>query len=312
MNGGVILKLEGLYAGLSVKQILTEKLGFSKRAIASLKSRDDGILLNGKRVTVRAIVDEGDVLEINLDDESTQNEKLIPSSTLPEIVFEDEYIVAANKPPFMPTHQSQGHFYDTLANSLAYYYSSKDRPFVFRSVNRLDRNTSGVVLVAKDRLTSSKLSAQMKSDGIKKTYLAILDGELECDSGTISTYIRRREKSIILREVCDKSYDAKLAITEYEVLARANGYCLVSATPVTGRTHQLRVHFAHLGSQILGDDLYGLSSPIISRHALHAESLTFTHPENGVKMTLKAKIPDDMEHAINEIFGKEALKLYEQ
>ena len=305
------MKFEGLYVGLTIKQILTDELRFSKRAIATLKTREDGILLNGKHATVRATVNDGDVLEINLDDENIGGEKLIPSSTLPDIIFEDEHIIAVNKPPFMPTHQSQGHFYDTLANSLAYYYSLKDRPFVFRSVNRLDRNTSGVVLIAKDRLSSSKLSHQMKNDEIHKTYIAILKGTLDGDDGIIETHIRRREKSIILREVCTETEDSKIAITKYKVLASNNGLSLVLATPITGRTHQLRVHFAHKGAQILGDDLYGEPSILISRHALHAYSVSFTHPQNSEKMTLRAPIPDDMKSIIESYFGKEILS-YEQ
>lgn len=301
------MKFEGLYVGLTIKQILTDELGFSKRAIATLKTREDGILLNGKHATVRATVNDGDVLEINLGDEHLNSEKLIPSSTLPDIIFEDEHIIAVNKPPFMPTHQSQGHFYDTLANSLAYYYSLKDRPFVFRSVNRLDRNTSGVVLIAKDRLSSSKLSAQMKNDEIRKTYIAILKGELESNEGIIETHIRRREKSIILREACTETEDSKIAITKYKVLASKNGLSLVLAAPLTGRTHQLRVHFAHKGAQILGDDLYGEPSSLISRHALHAHSVSFTHPENCEKMTLTAPLPDDMKSIIESYFGKEIL-----
>lgn len=301
------MRFENSFVGLSVKQILIDELGFSKRAIATLKTRPNGILINGKHVTVRAVVHDGDILEINIGDEESASEKLVPSSTLPDIIYEDEHIVALNKPPFMPTHQSQGHFYDTLANSLAYYYSLKGRPFVFRSVNRLDRNTSGIVLVAKDRISSSKLSQQMKNDGIHKTYLAILQGELEKGTGIIETYIKRREKSIILREACEKENDAKIAITKYEVLASKNGLSLVRATPVTGRTHQLRVHFAHLAAQILGDDLYGEPSPLIKRHALHACALTLTHPESNETMTINAPLPDDMRAVIDEYFGKEIL-----
>ena len=295
---------ENEYIGLSIKEILIDKLGFSKRAITSLKHRADGILVNGNHATVRYIIKENDILEINIDDTESNLEKLVPSSVLPDVIFEDDYIVAVNKPPFMPTHQSQGHFYDTLANSLAHYYEQKGRKFVFRSVNRLDRNTSGIVLVAKDRLSSANLSLQMKNDGICKSYLAILDGELNETNEIIETYIRRKQQSIILREVCEKHDDAKIAITKYRVLAVANGISLVEATPITGRTHQLRVHFAHLGAQILGDDLYGHGSDKIQRHALHAYKLVFTHPQTNEQTTLYAPLPEDMKCLIEKNFGK--------
>ena len=299
------MRFENEYVGLSVKEILTDKLQFSKRAIASLKNRPDGILLNGEHATVRAIIKENDILEINSEDSTGNFEKLIPSSTLPDIIYEDKSIIALNKPPFMPTHQSQGHFYDTLANSLAHYFELQNRPFVFRSVNRLDRNTSGIVLVAKDRLASSKLSKQMKENGISKSYLAILQGTLPEMSGEIKTYIRRREKSIILREACDECEDAKIAITHYEVLASNNDLSLVLATPITGRTHQLRVHFTHMGAQILGDDLYGVPSNLINRHALHAYKLCFEHPDSKDFIELFAPLPDDMAKIIEKYFGKE-------
>ena len=299
------MRFENEYVGLTVKEILVEKLQFSKRAIASLKNRADGILINGRHATVRAIIKENDVLEINCEDDGKNAEKLVPSSILPDIIYEDESIIAVNKPPFMPTHQSQGHFYDTLANSLANYFTQQNRAFVFRSVNRLDKNTSGIILVAKDRISSAKLSTQMKDNGISKSYLAILNGELPSSSGEIKTYIRRKEKSIILRQVCDFCEDSKIAITQYEVLAVNDGLSLVLATPITGRTHQLRVHFAHIGAQILGDDLYGNSSNLIDRHALHAFKLTFSHPDTNEIMELSAPVPTDMERIIENHFGKD-------
>lgn len=302
------MQFENKFIGLTVKEILTNELGFSKRAITSLKNRPDGILINGEHATVRAIIKENDILTINLDDKGDNSEKLVPSLTLPDVIYEDEDIIAVNKPPFMPTHQSQGHFYDTLANSLAYYFSLKERPFVFRSINRLDRNTSGIVLVAKSRLASAKLSNQMKNNGISKSYVVILQGELKQDGGTIETHIRRKEKSIILREVCDKCDDSKIAITSYKVLAKNNGLSLVLAIPVTGRTHQLRVHFAHLGSPILGDDLYGKKSDYINRHALHAVSLRFDHPNSNEKFELFAPLPLDMQSIIEQYFGKDIIE----
>lgn len=301
------MKFKNQFIGLTVKEILINELGFSKRAITSLKARPDGILINGQHATVRALIKENDVLIINCNYDGDNYDKLVPSSTLPEIIYEDDDIICVNKPPFMPTHQSQGHFYDTLANSLAYYFSLQNRPFVFRSVNRLDRNTSGIVLVAKNRLSSSKLSNQMKNDGINKTYIAILQGELKDNEGIIETYIRRKEKSIILREVCNKTEDSKIAITSYKVLAKKNGLSLVLATPITGRTHQLRVHFAHLGAQILGDDLYGVKSDLIDRHALHAYKLCFEHPEAKQKMELYAPLPRDMQAIIDKYFGKDTI-----
>ena len=293
------MRFENEFIGLTVKEVLIDKLGFSKRAVTALKSRPDGILINGAHVTVRAVIKQNDVLEINIDDAE--------SDAALSIVYEDEYIVAVNKPPFMPTHQSQGHFYDTLANALAGHYKRINRPFVFRSVNRLDRNTSGIVLVAKDRVSASDLSMQMKSDKISKSYLAILEGELEIGEGTIETYIRRKEKSIILREVCKCTDDAKLAITKYRVLAQINGLSLVEATPITGRTHQLRVHFAHIGAQILGDDLYGNASPLINRHALHAYKLCFEHPQSHDHIELIAGMSEDMKSIIENNFGKDFL-----
>ena len=302
------MQFENRFVGLTVKEILTNELGFSKRAITSLKLRPDGILINGEHATVRAKIKENDVLTINSEDNVNNEEKLVPSSVLPDVIYEDDDIIALNKPPFMPTHQSQGHFCDTLANSLAYYFKLQGRPFVFRSINRLDRNTSGIVLVAKNRLASSKLSDQMKNDGISKSYVAILQGEINNDENVIETHIRRKEKSIILREACEKTDDSKIAITSYKVLSKKNGLSLVLAAPITGRTHQLRVHFAHVGAPILGDDLYGTSSNLINRHALHAYKLNFSHPKTNEKMELFAPLPSDMQRIIDQYFRKDFIE----
>jgi 23S rRNA pseudouridine1911/1915/1917 synthase len=161
------------------------------------------------------------------------------------------------------------------------------------------------VLVAKSRIAAAKLSEEMKREDIKKSYIAILDGTLEHNSGTIETYIRRAQKSIILREVCGECEDGKIAITNYRVLARANGLTLVEAEPQTGRTHQLRVHFSHLGAPILGDDLYGSASPLIERHALHARKLNFVHPDSRKVISIQADLPEDMREIIEKYFGKE-------
>ncbi len=304
------IKIDSGIAGFTVKELLS-KNGFSHGFTARLKRLDNGITVNGKHVTVRYTLVEGDVLDIASDDlPQDENEFLTPTKMPLDIIFEDDDIIAVNKPPNMATHPSIGHFDDTLANGLAYYFSSRGKPFVFRAVNRLDRDTSGVVLVAKNRIFAAKLSALMRDGHIKKTYLAVLNGRLPQVSGEINAPIRRREKSIMLREVCDGSSDgAKNAVTVYETLYSSDSASVVRAEPVTGRTHQLRVHFSHLGAPIVGDAFYGSAetSPTwldseISRQALHAASLEINFGDRSLR--LDAALPPDMAHLCSLVKGE--------
>ena len=193
----------------------------------------------------------------------------------------------------MPTHPSHNHYDDTLANALAFYYSGK--PFVFRPVSRLDRNTSGTVLVAKNARAAGMLFSEMKKRNIEKTYLAVVEGEFS-GSGVIEKYLCRTEASIIVRRVCDENESgAQYAKTEYEVIKSGNGLSLVRLKPLTGRTHQLRVHMASIGHPILGDDIYGNVIDLIDRQALHAESLIFTRPSDGKRIEVKASLPRDIQ-----------------
>ena len=290
--------------GRSVLDIIRTELGISHSTLSTLKFTDGGIALNGETVTVRRTVKTGDILSLAVEDKETP-EKLAPYAVELDIAYEDTALVIPNKPPFMPTHQSHGHFDDTLANALAYKYEKEGIPFVFRPINRLDRNTSGLVIVAKNRLAASALSESMRRREIRKSYIAILKGELPDDKGIIDACIRRAQESIIFREVCAPDAEgADTALTEYEVICRANGYTLVRAEPHTGRTHQLRVHFAHLGAPILGDTLYGEESYLIARHALHAATLTFPHPTDRAMLTVSAPLPEDMAYAVRELFGE--------
>ncbi len=287
--------------GKTVKEILRFSIGLSLAFTKKLKFSDNGILLNGSKVTVRATVCEGDVLTLATEDiEST--DFLIPTNIPISTVFEDEGMILPNKPPFMPTHPSLNHRGDTLADALAYKYSKEDSSFVFRAISRLDRNTSGILLIAKDRITASKLSASMKKGEFEKRYITILKGVPANEHGVIDTYIKREAESIIFRKVCAENDVGDRAITEYRVLATSDGYSLVLAFPKTGRTHQLRVHFAHIGAPILGDDLYGESSPLISRHALHAYSLSFPHPKTQERVNFTAPLHDDMSELISKLF----------
>ena len=302
----MIYKISAEENGNTVKEILRYGVGLSLAFTKQLKFLDNGIMLNGERVTVRKTVSEGDILFLATED--AQKEGVLTPTKLPlDIIFEDEYIVIPNKSANMPTHPSHNHRGDTLADALAYKYQEEGVPFVFRSISRLDRNTSGLVLIAKDRISASRLSECMKNGDISKKYIAILEGELQDDEGIIDTFIKREAESIIFRKVCAENEGGDRAITKYEVLARNNGYTLVLASPITGRTHQLRVHFSHIGVPILGDDMYGHQSEIISRHALHAFTLSFTHPRTQEALTVSAPPSNDIATVISNIFGNNIL-----
>ena len=292
--------------GKTVKEILLGSIGLSVAFLKHLKFMENGIMLDGEKVTVRRVVHTGDILCL-----ATENEKLgsrLTPTELPlDIVYEDEDAVVPSKSADMPTHPSHNHHGDTLADALAYYYKDAAEPFVFRPINRLDRNTSGLTLIAKNRISAARLAASMRDEKIKKLYIAILDGTLPNDSGQIETYLRRTGESIIVREVCDENGGGDYALTNYTVLARSEKYTLVLASPVTGRTHQLRVHFASLGCAILGDDMYGEPSPIIPRHALHAISLSFPHPTKDESVTCLSLPPEDMASIIRAEFGEDIL-----
>jgi 23S rRNA pseudouridine1911/1915/1917 synthase len=197
----------------------------------------------------------------------------------------------------------------TAANALAFRYKKEGVPFIFRPVNRLDRNTSGLLLVAKNRMAAARLFEAMKTGKIKKDYLAILDGVPNDTVGEIRTHIKRTDESIIVRRVCREDEGGDLAVTKYRVLAAdaERNHAIVLASPITGRTHQLRVHFAHIGCPITGDDMYGRPSDIINRHALHAFRLSFPHPKNGERVDVISHLPRDMRELAILFFAKEDL-----
>lgn len=291
-------------SGRPVRDFL-KKQHISAALCTRLKQRDDGILLNGTRVTVRAVLHEGDVLSLALYD-AEPNPKIRPLAVAVEVLLETPEFVAVNKPPYMPTHPSHGHYDDTLANALVYHYRAAAYCFSPRFVNRLDRNTSGVVLVAKHAHAAAQLAGQIAACEMQKTYYAVLEGSFTHQT-VLKTGIRRQQESVITREVCAKD-EGDLAITEVLPLLIANGHTLVELRPRTGRTHQLRVHMASLGTPIVGDDLYGRASPLIGRHALHAATLCF-RASNGALITVKAPLPPDMLSLIAAIFGEEGTTL---
>lgn len=325
-NGeGLVYNVPASDTGKTVRDIIKKHFGFSSKALTALKRDEKGIVLNGVRVTVRAQVKDGDTLVLNLAaDDENMGVSAEPVQLPLNIVYEDPDVFVADKPPYMPTHPSHGHFDDTLANAVAFYFMNDNADdtlesgigntscFVFRSVNRLDRNTSGLVCVAKHRYAASIMSSFMSEELIKKKYIAITNGIPKDDCGVIDTYIKRERESIITRTVCDAdSPGAARALTYYSVIGKsADGkYAEVLLEPQTGRTHQLRVHLAYIGTPIFGDELYGSSGqPYIGRHALHACGLSFPKVRingNAGKrdiVVLSSELPEDMrtlEKALN-------------
>ena len=297
------------FDGRTVKDLLYQR-GVSRGLITRLKGMPDGITLNGEHVTVRRVLEKGDRLRIAVGDtHEEENEFLVPTEMQLFVLYEDEAVMALDKPAGMPTHPSRGHYDDTLANGLAFMFGKRGRPFVFRAVNRLDRETSGIVLVAKDRLAASEYSALMCDGRIHKSYIAILNGTPEKE-GTIDAPIRRNPGSTMLRETCSADDEgAKPAVTRYRLLAVSpdRKVSMVLAEPVTGRTHQIRVHFASIGCPLVGDGLYGTAESfptdadgMISRHALHAVRLEVCRGSSP--LVIDSSLPADMARLAGAFF----------
>ena len=286
--------IENNYEGMLIREVLKNRLGYSVNLIKKLKFSPDGIRVNGEWVTVRYQLKRGDVLSLAVEDRDEDVSPYIIPAELPlEVVYEDEYITAINKPYNMPAHPSLGHQLDTAANALAYRY--RDRVYVFRPVNRLDRDTSGCMLTSNTRDASYKMYLAMTGGEIRKSYIAVLDGIPPADEGVLESYMHRKPDSIIEREeTSPDAPDAKPAVTTYRVLAKTETHAVVLASPITGRTHQIRVQFAGIGCPVTGDSLYGGESPQIVRHALHSWRTEFPHPATGERITVTAPVPADM------------------
>ncbi len=282
------LRIEENDNGKLLRDFLRER-GVSAALLAKLKRHERGILLGGERVTVRAVLRAGDLLTLAIEDEGAGN--VVPRELPIDVLVRTPDFAVLNKSADMPTHPSHGHFEDTLANALAYHFARDGVPFRPRFINRLDRNTTGAVLVAMHPLAAATLSRAMASGEIEKTYLAIAHGEMT-EPRVIRTGIRRQGESIILREVCDVS-EGDFAETLVQPLAAGEGLTLLRLTPRTGRTHQLRVHMAHIGHPLLGDELYGIADGF-ARHALHAATLAFPSPLDGTRVNVLAPLADDM------------------
>lgn len=270
--------VKALASPMRISEYLKTALGLSVTQIKRVKY--GGVFRNGVNVHMRAEVREGDALEIVFPEERSEG---IPPIALPlEILYEDESLLAVCKPKNMPTHPSKGNSLPTLANAVMHYMGEN---FVFRAITRLDRDTSGIVLIAKTQYAAARLSADMKAGRFEKIYTAVASGVPEKEAGRIDLPIRRECEGSMKRIVAE---DGKRAITEYRTLCvREDGNAVLSLRLLTGRTHQIRVHLSHIGHPLLGDFLYGEKND--DGYFLHCTKMVIPHPITGYMLTLVSK-----------------------
>lgn len=279
------------YEYVLLREYLREVRGISRRLLTAIKYKGGKLLVNGEEVTVRAILKENDTVEIVFPPE--ERSESLPGENVPlDIIYEDDDILILNKPPYMSTIPSRHHPSRTLANGIIYYYDKKQLPYTVHVVTRLDRDTSGLVLIAKHRYSHSILFNQQKEGKIDRRYQAIIPGHLKEKQGTLDYPIDRSKFSILQRMVAS---DGKRAITKYRVIAEKNTASLVNIKLETGRTHQIRVHFTYIGHPLIGDGLYGGNTAHLTRQALHCSTLTFLHPLTNEEMRFRLPLAGDLQ-----------------
>ncbi len=285
---------------ITARHIMAHTLGLSSREITRCKQFEDGVrvLRNGalrpEALMIRDSLTPGDKLIVRIYEDNERAFDVIPWDRPIDIVYEDEDLILINKPGDMVVHPSYAHYTDSLSNALSGYYLRTGQRHMIRAIGRLDRETSGLVMFAKNRYSASLLSDQKGLMSRRKEYLAIAEGIFEDLSGTVNAPIERRDDSKMVREVRP---DGKEAITHYEVVKQYEKYALIRLWLDTGRTHQIRVHMSYIGHPLIGDTLYGNCSEeecTIKRAALHAAKLEFRQPVTGRDLKFEAPLPEDM------------------
>ena len=294
MNRTLKYKIADEYINFSVEKFLKAQ-GYSSANITAIKKMPNNVVIDGQWVHMNHRLSSGDVLTVNISEDAS-SEKIPPVKMDLDIVYEDEDIIVINKPAGLPIHPSLNHYEDSLANGLAYYYESQNKPFIFRCANRLDKNTSGLTVIAKHLVSGNILSTMVKNREFHREYYAIVRGCLVPSEGTIDAPIGRVDDSIITR--CVDFEKGERAITHYKVIDEKNGHSLVSIHLETGRTHQIRVHFIYIGHPLIGDQLYNPDFEWMDRQALHSHKISFVHPITKKAMEFVAPLPDDMRKLI--------------
>ncbi len=296
MNRTISYDIDSHSEGLRIEQFLRRK-GYSAQNLSTIKRMPESILVNGVHYYMKQTLKAGDRLLVRI--QETESSRNIPPVCAPlSIVYEDEDLIVVNKPAGMPIHPSLNNYTNSLANALAWYYQQQRKPFIFRCCNRLDRDTSGLTVVAKHLVSGNILSTMTKKKEVRREYLAVVRGHIVPESGTISAPLARKGGTIIERVV---DFDrGEPAVTHYHLIREANGHSLVSLQLETGRTHQIRIHLKHLGFPLVGDYLYNPDMEYISRQALHSFRLSFPHPITGEVMDFTVPLPEDMRNILTE------------
>lgn len=277
------------FDGKRVVAFLRGEAKISYRLLKSLKRTENGITLNGEHIRTVDPIHKGDVLKIEI---PCPDGEIEPMDIPIDVIYEDDDVIAVNKSPFLACHPTHNHQGDTLANGLAFYLKSKGRQSVFRAVGRLDKGTSGIVLCA-----LNKHSAAMIPKTAQKEYLAVVNGCPE-KTGTIDKPIYRPDPMKTLRAVGE---EGDRAVTHWETLATDGKISLVKVRLETGRTHQIRVHFASIGMPLVGDGMYGTDEHELGHQLLHCAKVSFAHPVTGERVTIEAPMPQDMENIVKTL-----------
>ncbi|MDG5789123.1 RluA family pseudouridine synthase [Evansella sp. AB-P1] len=285
--------------GLLLRDFLRFNQHISRKALADIKFNDGKITVNDREENVRYILNKGDVVRVFFPKEEV-SEWIKPSPIPLHILFEDEHLLVLNKPPGLPTIPSRDVKEESLAGAVIHYYQRNDYSYTFHGINRLDKDTSGLMMVAKHRYIHDLFMKQQQEYKVHRIYKALVHGNITECKGTIDAPIARKATSIIEREV---SSAGQRAISHYTVEEQYSNGALVKIALETGRTHQIRVHFSYLGHPLLGDTLYGGKREGIDRQALHSSKLRFFHPIEKREFTFSSPLPSDMEKKL------EALKI---
>ncbi|GAA0122040.1 MULTISPECIES: RluA family pseudouridine synthase [Clostridium] len=299
MSNNLIYEVLDCGDGMKVREYMTEVLELSRRFTknAGLNKR---IYVNKNIVKLNHRLNKGDIIEVQITKNESQN--IIPEDIDIDVIYEDSELLVVNKKPNMVVHPTKSYPTGTLSNGILYYFKEKGENCIVRLVSRLDMDTSGLIMVAKNQFAHMNLAKSMENNLITKSYLAIVHGVIKEEYGTIDAPIGRPTEDSIKREVMEHGQNS---ITHFKVVERYKNATLVELTLETGRTHQIRVHLSYINHPIYGDSLYGIEEKeYIKRQALHAYKLVIPHPRTGEILKLESKLPEDMEKLLNKLGEK--------